>query len=210
MRKLIFKGVALAWNGIHAYCSSGEPLTIYSFTKPRCAFLDKSGNLKYWPVGAEELSELSEGIAVYQIGLTNRTAGFIGLDGIPHPHPFVFDSRSRLSSGLALVMEPETGKFCYIDSEGHKKIETGLTLKYPQPCQPFSEGLAAIFVPNNKPTGKRPLDPPSPGMPSLRDGHWGFIDKTGKFAIPAKYASFQVFREDSHELRWRKSQIEYL
>jgi hypothetical protein len=165
-------------------------VTVYSFNNPRCAFLDKNGKLTYWPAGTGAVSGFKNGFAVYKTG---SAAGFIGLDGTLHPRPFYFEAYSKLSDGLALVRDPKNNKFCYIDFDGNRKIETGLTLTYQQPCHPFSDGLAAVFVQSKQGASKTPLDPPSGGMTDIRDGYWGFIDKTGKFVIPPKFASASDF-----------------
>lgn len=176
-----------------AISSCGSSLTVYSFANSRFAFVDKKGNLIYWPKKIEAVTGFHEGSAVFHRPATKDEpsySGFIGLDQVLHPLPYWFDNKSYLSNGLALVRNPKTRKFCYINEHGEIKIGETVLKAYVDACRPFSDGLAAVFVPS-KSARKQP---PSPNV--IRDGLWGFIDKTGHLAIPAKFSSVSDFCSD--------------
>jgi len=85
--------------------------------------------------------------------------------------PAIYDRASPFSDGMAIVYkDSDGGLFAYIDESGHQVT----TFKF-RDVTPFSEGLAAVSE------GER--------------GPWGFIDKTGKYAIRPTFEYAASFKE---------------
>ena len=88
--------------------------------------------------------------------------------------PDNFDIASDFHEGLAAVLNGN--RWSYIDHSGKSVIQLPENCSYA--CD-FNEGLAAIAVGGEKTAGE--------GIHINKGANWGFIDKTGKLVIAAKY-----------------------
>ncbi|AZN41916.1 WG repeat-containing protein [Paenibacillus albus] len=151
-------------------------------------FINKQGQL-VTPLQYSQTMDFSEGLAVIRYAV-NGKYGYIDTSGkiaIPPSFSGYASSSASFSDGAAVVYED--GKYGYIDRKGKYLLKPQFSM-----AQPFSEGLA--FVERNGVTfyinkqGKKVIQnikagglfrgglaPASPGQ------RYGYIDRTGKFAI---------------------------
>ena len=144
-------------------------------------YIDKQGHMVVPPRFNGEIGRFSEGLAWVQI---DRDFGYIDTIGkvvVPPRYHYTGD----FSEGLAMVRIGDNchdGKCAYIDTTGKYVIE-------PDPqflvLQDFSEGLAPVFSIGKKlrwgPSGPR--------------GKWGYVDRTGKLVIAARFDLAGAFSE---------------
>jgi len=161
-------------------------------------YIDPSGKIIV-PFQFEDAASFSEGKATVLIG---ERVGFIDRTGTL-VIPAQFREARSFSEGMARVaisgvfpdarMAPHkfdfgTGKFGYIDQSGHIVFEMDAVN-----VEEFSEGLAAFQIENQdaSPYSSRP------SVVTGRTGYiWcGYLDKTGKVAIPPRYQSCGPFAE---------------
>ena len=121
-----------------------------------------------------QIGKLSENrvSAVFENEENISKSGFFDADGAVVIAPDQFDEAGDFSEGLAAVSR--AGTYGFVDTAG----ELVISLQFKE-VQPFSEGLAAVQV--SSPSGEQ---------------QWGFIDKTGAWAIaPKPYLSMSSFSE---------------
>lgn len=144
-----------------------------------CGYIDKTGTFVIEPVSREALA-FSENLAVVaapQQPGARILYGYIDKTGAWAIQPRFYEA-SRFSEGLALVSYPSQDgeEVGYIDSSGNVVFTVQLPQVEPASAADFSfsEGLAAWVG---------------------GDGHWGFIDKTGSFAIAPEFDQVTAFTE---------------
>ncbi|MBS1952855.1 MAG: WG repeat-containing protein [Cyanobacteria bacterium SZAS-4] len=124
----------------------------------------------------------SEGLARYT-DVSRKKLGYVDTKGKAITEP-IYDEAGLFSEGLAAVFF--ANRFHFIDTKGRERFAL------PTDCSlagDFHNGLAAVALGGHKAPSKFAYLQRVP-----KDAHWGFIDKTGKVAIPAK---FNIEREPS-------------
>jgi hypothetical protein len=182
-----------------------------------CGFINKGGKFVIEPkFGIAD--SFSDGLAmVYTETSYPVNKGFIDRTGelIIEPEYYVSES---FSEGLAVVGIKESGqlKYGYVDKTGKFIIEPRFKL-----AESFSEGLAEVYEPNNNcasfidkngntviwlEEGLEPVCPFVEGLAGLalrKEGRgftkWGFIDKSGRFAIALQDKWEISFRDNFRE-----------
>jgi hypothetical protein len=172
-------------------------------------FIDTSGNLVI-AADFEAVRDFSEGVAAVSIAspddFSQIAAGFIYPNGQFAIEP-TFEDTDSYAEGIAGVRDQATHKWGYIDhhgsyiippkfdrawrfSEGLALVETsgkrqfvdrsGNVIAGPfATAYPFSEGTAAVNVGGTLDNWDR--------ADFVMGGKWGYIDRGGKFVIPAKF-----------------------
>ena len=166
-------------------------LSLYELSDRRYATLDRAGNLLPWPAGTEAISNFDHGFATYVESTMDlhrpsemtafadrQSGGFIDTAGKKYPaRMWWFTKNSHLCDGLANVVDPYSGKHCYIGVDGKQ----ALTQMF-EAASPFSDGLAAVSV--------------TPEDPNTHVRTWGYIDRSGRFVIPPRYKYAGRFMAD--------------
>ena len=131
----------------------------------RWGYIDKSGALVI-PMKFQEADEFSEGLAAAHLG---DISGFID-----HTGRFVFNAPFDVSWGFSegIVLVKSNLKMIFLDRTGKRLPTPPLDDNY-QPGLSFHEGLAAVQIKEK----------------------WGYIDKTGRLVIPAKFLEAGDFSE---------------
>ena len=97
----------------------------------------------------------------------------------------------------ACAVTTDGGKTGYIDETGKMVFETPLYLCFAFDTEGFSEGLAAVKVPEKlgylDKTGKSSTPPAHRSV--IAAEKWGYLDKTGKVAIKLQFHSAESFSE---------------
>ena len=129
-----------------------------------CGFVDPEGRYAHVP-DAMGGTSYRNGIAsiVLAMGMTHRRTAF--LDSTGNLIPGEYEGNGNYAEGLAPVRF--RGKWGYVDGGGKPVIRNDY-----QEAADFSEGLAAV---------------------TLDSGRCGYVDRTGKLAVPARFASCGPF-----------------
>ncbi|QQR58222.1 MAG: WG repeat-containing protein [Candidatus Melainabacteria bacterium] len=162
----------------------GEQMFVY--------LLDENGK-QVADVTGLQLKNFSEGLATFSVDVKINAGGvFIPTFGQTESGfidvtskkviPAQFNQCGNFSEGLAWCLD-KSNKFSYIDRTGKKVF----TLENWCICGEFSDGLAA-FNPAK-------IEKSKDEQEKIILGKWGFIDKTGKTVIDAKY---ELVKEFSH------------
>ena len=151
---------------------AGEP--------PRYGYVDTSGAMAIAP-GYDDAEPFSDGLAAV---LTAGKWGYIDRKG-KLVIPPRFDAAGPFSEGLAAVQTG--GRMGYIDAAGRTVIEPRFQLDTQQEDPDESIEMTGRFV-DGLACVRFALGPEA-------EGGWGFIDRTGKFAIPPRYESADLFSE---------------
>lgn len=134
------------------------------------SFIDKTGQLAFPGFFSTE-SGFSEGLAavnqVFMDGddVTGSQAGYIDHTGKMVIQLAENDSGRDFHEGLAKVSNWYDNTAWFIDKAGNKVFDLDLNRFYRDESYIFSEGLCAVCD---------------------REGHWGFLDKTGRSTFDAK------------------------
>lgn len=145
---------------------------VFKLSDRRCGTLDKTGKLTLWPEHTSFLTNFSEGYAtftedsLYCSGYSS-SGGFISTDGKVLPlRMWHVSDETCLSSGLAPVFDPYSGKYCYVDVHGVQKIKDFFV-----DATAFKNGRARVCV--ERASNEKPK------------GLWRDIDVIGRFISPA-------------------------
>jgi hypothetical protein len=139
------------------------------FSQVAAGFIYPNGRFAIEP-SFEETDSYSEGIAGVRDQATHKW-GYIDHHG-SYIIPPKFDRAWRFSEGLALV--ETSGKRQFVDRSGNVIAGPFAT------AYPFSEGTAAVNVGGRLADWGNRAD-------FVMGGKWGYIDRDGKFVIPAKF-----------------------
>ncbi|HSP05744.1 MAG TPA: WG repeat-containing protein, partial [Acidobacteriota bacterium] len=154
----------------------------------RYGFLDTAGKMAIAPL-YEDARPFSTGYAAVRV---NKKWGYINKTGKMVIQP-QFDAAGPFSEGLAQIQIGT--KMGYIDETGTMVIEPRFELDTQQEdpdeeiemTGKFVDGLACV---------RFAVGPES-------NGGWGFIDKTGKFAIPPRYENADMFAEGLASVQYK-------
>jgi hypothetical protein len=143
----------------------------------KAAVIDPSGAFVVKPGTHSRIGGESEHMLAFAD--ENELYGYLDMNGHVAIQP-QFNSASAFSEGLAAVeirdRANRRNRRCYIDKTGKIVLEDKSWFA----LTAFKEGLAMVVVKNDA-AGYKFID--------------GFIDKTGKFVIPAKFAYASAFKE---------------
>lgn len=140
-------------------------------------FIDRHG-LVVIPAKFYEAGDFSEGLSVVRSSDTSRF-GYINQKG-ELVIPYTFVRASNFHEGLAAVAISK-GQYGYIDKTGTVMLRGTDWFE----VQDFSEGLAAVQV--------EVLD--NSVYRGYKERRYGFIDRAGKFVIPAQFGMAKKFSE---------------
>lgn len=171
-------------------------------------FIDKDGKMVIKPTfeRACYVSEFSDGLAPVYTTINDGPSGYIDPTGkmvIPAEYAFV----GQFSEGVAMVRPLESIQYGYINKKGEWVIEPQFDMSLG-----FHEGVATVKERNADgsvtfgiidKTGKKMAQHMNYNFVGIfreglaafetKDFTWGYIDKSGKEVIPAKYASLKFF-----------------
>jgi hypothetical protein len=139
---------------------------------------DSSG---FWPA---RCLEFHDGMAAVELG--NHQWGFITRRGKLIPGRFFIVK--PFSDGLAAVAADRAriAKFGYVDKDGAWAIPADYYR-----AESFSEGLAAVLLPAEKPVPEAELPESDRGKPQMQ---WGYIDREGQVVIPGRFHAAGEFK----------------
>lgn len=148
----------------------------------RGAFIDHSGNIVF-----EVPLDVSVGFHEGLVGvLLNGTVAYYDRSGKKLPIATEYGPKTNSFSEGLLPIEVKN-KWGYVDKAGRLVIAPQF-----EDAESFREGLAPVKV-HDEQTTWCPADPA--GNRSGFTMRWGYIDKTGKFIIPAQFESAGAFSE---------------
>lgn len=171
-------------------------------------FINKKGEMAIKPAfeRACYVSEFSDGLAPVYTTVDDGPAGYINSTGemvIPAKYAFV----GPFSEGVAMVRPLESIEYGYIDKKGEWVIEPQFDMSLG-----FHEGVATVKERNADgsvsfgiidKTGKKIAEHMNYNFVGIfreglaafetKDFTWGYIDRSGKEVIPARYASSKFF-----------------
>lgn len=160
----------------------------------KCGYIDKSGNFAIDPF-FDGASGFSEGLAAV---CSQGKVGFIDRQGNWKISPR-FEYVDGFSDGLALVSEEDAEYF--IDREGKRQIELSEAQRKRQFCCDgvSNSGLrsrSSLYGCSVGSSNFQNICTFKEGLsPMISDGKYGYIDKSGKFVIPAKFDLAYPFTE---------------
>ncbi|HEX6648336.1 MAG TPA: WG repeat-containing protein [Pyrinomonadaceae bacterium] len=145
-------------------------------------YINRRGRIQIKP-RFDSAQGFSEGLARVQI---NERYGFIDTSGRLVVKPR-FNMADDFSDGLAAVKIPDgtcelCGEWAYINKSGQVVIHTKRIVGTSTYAGAFSEGLASFYDERGQPAFPRNLP-------------YGYLDKSGKIVIPAKFGYAAEFHE---------------